>query len=245
MGLGFVLFIWLALGVVAACIGAVVLVVGMLLFRRKLGKTFWRSALLVAAFPFACLAWAGIVFVAQAIINGVVLGRDPGIGDGFWCPLPNGYAISAIDTTDTALVYNPKTSSASGEIKMRQDAVPDVNRMQVEGRYIFAAVDGDTFNGLGRNARKGYYLLDTKAMVREDFKSETELAAAAAKLGIALNLKSMYWNYGHFRFTWFDVSVLVVLLAGPLVGLLLLVQLLRRMRAAAKSADSGDSPVST
>jgi hypothetical protein len=65
------------------------------------------------------LGWCGFVF--QAIVNVVLLHRDIGLGDGFECPLPNGYALSFIDTTDIGTVYEPKNRPVWSEI--RENAV--------------------------------------------------------------------------------------------------------------------------
>ena len=93
MGIGFVLIVYAVGGTFAAIIGCLVL-------RRVVagfvpGSSRSRSLLIRAAtaFPFACMFWAGVVFIFSAAVNVVWLHRDVGIGDGFDCPLPDGYAL--------------------------------------------------------------------------------------------------------------------------------------------------------
>ena len=73
--------------------GAVAATVGCLLLRWVVsgfvsGSSRSRTLLIraVTAFPFACLFWAGGVFIFSAAVNVVLLRRDVGIGDGFDCP---------------------------------------------------------------------------------------------------------------------------------------------------------------
>ena len=73
--------------------GAVAATVGCLLLRWVVsgfvsGSGRSRPLLIraVTAFPFACLFWAGGVFIFSAAVNVVLLRRDVGIGDGFDCP---------------------------------------------------------------------------------------------------------------------------------------------------------------
>jgi hypothetical protein len=109
MGIGFVLIAWGVIGLVLAGIGSLILRWTVAYFTR--GANNSRRWLLRAAtgFPVACLAWAGTVFVFQAVVNVIVLHRDIGIGDGFDCPLPNGYALSFIDDTEMARCMIRKT----------------------------------------------------------------------------------------------------------------------------------------
>src|SRR5262245_19555700 len=100
MGIGFVLLIWFVLGTFLATLGALALGFSAAYLTR--GAQRGRKWLVIAAsvFPFVCLGWAGVIFVFQAIVNETVLHRDAGLGDTWKCPLPNGYAILMIDTTE-------------------------------------------------------------------------------------------------------------------------------------------------
>jgi hypothetical protein len=138
MGIGFVLIVYAVGGTIAAAIGCLVL--------RRLVAGFVpessrpRSLLIraVTAFPFACLLWAGGVFVVSATVNVVWLHRDVGIGDGFDCPLPDGYALRFIDRTDVGTVYRQNAVWSSD---VRQNRVDDVTAMQIAGPYILGSVD--------------------------------------------------------------------------------------------------------
>jgi len=61
------------------------------------------------SFPFLCLAWGCGVFIFQGVINEAVFHRDPGLGDLWQCPLPNGYALTMVDVPAHGRVYNPAT----------------------------------------------------------------------------------------------------------------------------------------
>jgi hypothetical protein len=81
-------------GTVLASIGGFILGSATAWFTKGVASRRRRTAILAAvAFPFACLAWGGLVFAFQAIINTTVLHRDVGVGDAWECPLPNGYAL--------------------------------------------------------------------------------------------------------------------------------------------------------
>jgi hypothetical protein len=129
MGIGFALIACGVIGSVLAGIGSLTLRWAVAYFTR--GTTHGRRGLLRVAslFPVACLAWAGTVFVFQAVVNVVVLHRDLGLGDVFDCPLPNGYALSFIDVTNIGTLYEPKNQPVwSG---FRANAVNDVRVMQL------------------------------------------------------------------------------------------------------------------
>ena len=227
MGIGMVLIFWGVVGLFAAFLGAAVL--------RRLVRHIARGGdqdsgrLLRAAtiFPFACLAWAGAVFVLYAVVNESVFNRDPGIGDSWTCPLPNGYAIEMVDVTDRGWLYNPKTQDPSGlRTPQWQNAVDDVCVLQVAGRYILG----------GRNCRDyvpdpppdrvlvlSYFLIDTTTRERTDFPTYGALRSAAARMKIEPHLDRIDVVYSRYRFTWFDLATALGTLGVPLVfaGLLL------------------------
>src|SRR5690348_3393338 len=93
MGILFVLLIYavvlsIAGGIAAAVLGAIVFkLIPSPRLRRKRAVTF------AAAFPLICVAYAGVWFIAYAAINDLVFHRDPGLGDSWYTPLPNGYAL--------------------------------------------------------------------------------------------------------------------------------------------------------
>jgi hypothetical protein len=112
MGIGMVLLAAAVVGMVVASIGGAILGGSAARFTKGVERRRRRTSILVAvAFPFACLAWGGLVFAFQAVVNEEVLHRDVGVGDAWECPLPNGYALLMIDVTDHGFVYNPKTQT--------------------------------------------------------------------------------------------------------------------------------------
>ncbi len=141
MGIGFVLAFWAVVGTIGCGVAAVFLAAVATQFTRHLGKVGNKAVLACALFPFACLGWAGAVFVFQALINEEGLRRDPGLGDAWRCPLPNGYALLMIDDTDQGCVYNPKTQMGNGGVGEQEDAVFGVHVLQVAGRYILGGSD--------------------------------------------------------------------------------------------------------
>jgi len=142
MGIGFVLLIWSLVGAILAGIGALVFGGAATFFTRGAEQGRRRRVILaVALFPFACLIWAGAVFVFQAVINEAVLHRDAGIGDTWTCPLPDGYALLMVDVSDQGVVYNPKTQTASNGVTDQDDALDGVRALQLAGPYILGGQD--------------------------------------------------------------------------------------------------------
>jgi len=98
---------WALFGAVVATIGSVILrAIAKRLTRNAAGNSsrlLWTAVLL----PYFCLAWAAAVFAGQWMVNERFFHRDPGIGDLWTCPLPNGYAMEMIDVPDEAWVYKP------------------------------------------------------------------------------------------------------------------------------------------
>jgi hypothetical protein len=155
--------------IVYALGGAVAATIGCLVLRQVAagfvsGSSRSRTLLLrwVTAFPFACLFWAGGVFVITAAVNLVLLHRDAGIGEAFDCPLPNGYALRFIDTTDAGTVYNPKGHPVWSEV--RENTVNDVTVMQLAGPYILGGVDSHRLEHFGQDisAADSWFLLNTQ-----------------------------------------------------------------------------------
>jgi hypothetical protein len=216
MGIGIVLLFWAVVGTVLAGFGALVLggVASFFIGGAQEGR---RKVIVAAcAFPFVCLGWAGLLFIFQASVNGFLLHRDPGLGDSWECPLPNGYAITMIDVTDQGSVYNPKTQSGGG-IGEREDSVSGVCIMQLAGRYIFGGFESHQADVCKRTDVDSYFLLDTETGKRTQYTKYEDLNHAASQLGFALKLEDIDTVYSRYRFTWFDVLVAVLLVLPPLV----------------------------
>lgn len=214
MGIGFVLFVWAVAGTILACVSGLVLGGVTAFFTQGFQKSRRRAIVLASAFPFACLGWAGLIFIFQALVNGFVLHRDAGLGDTGECPLPNGYEITMIDVTDQGWVYNPKTQ-IDGGIGEREDAVAGVRTVQVAGRYIFGAADSH-LSDFGKPTDVDlYFVLDTNTGKRTQFKQYDDLRRAASQLGFQLRLEDIETVYSKYRFTWFDVLVGVLVVLPP------------------------------
>jgi hypothetical protein len=232
MGLGVVLIVWAVVGLLLATIAAGVLLGLTALFTRK-ALRFRRTLLICAALlPFGCLAWAGIVFVFQAVVNEGLLHRDVGLGDGWHTPLPNGYMISFIDITDQGTVYNPKTQLAWDSVVSRPDAVFGVRTLQVAGAYLIGGADSHYFESIreDRGVVDSYFLLDTRTGKKTSAPDLTSLAADANRVGISLHLEPIYSVYSRYRFTWFEVFAGCLLVLPPLTASVALVVAIQYVR---------------
>jgi hypothetical protein len=230
MGIVLVLSFWLIVGVVLATLGAGVFAAAAAILTR--GSPERRGMIIAAAsFPFMCLAWAGMVFIFQGIVNEAVLHRDAGIGDSWRCPLPNGYELLMIDVMDQGTVYNPSTQQ-SGGVAEQEDAVSGVRRVQVAGPYILGGADSQWFEHLSEESDQtdSFFLLDTRTGKRASFASVDELQNAALQRQIRMNLKPIAAVYSRYRFSSFDVLAGLVLCVPPLVRGGMLVRRIRKAR---------------
>lgn len=231
MGLGIVLIFWGMVGLMGASIGSAILpgIASHFTFGRARGsrRLIWALRL----FPFACLFWAGGAFMFYAVVNEFVFHRDPGIGDGWTCPLPNGYALEMIDVTDRGFIYNPKTQKIDGAVLASDDALADVCVLQLAGRYILGGAPCRTdVPPDDHDAVLSYFLLDTATGTHSDFPTYDALRAAAAPMKIQLKLEPIYDVYGRYRFTWFDALAAAGIFGVPLVFACLLLRWIWRIR---------------
>lgn len=166
----------------------------------------------------------------QAVVNVVVLHRDIGLGDEFDCPLPNGYALTFIDTTDIGTVYNPENRPVWSEVSANK--VDDVRLMQLAGPYILGGADTKYFDHFGQasNDVDSYFLLDTRNGARTDFGTYAKLYNAARQLKIQLSLVPVGSLYLKYRFTWFDALAAILLVGPPLVGIAFLARWALKLR---------------
>jgi hypothetical protein len=231
MGIGFVLLIWAVVGVGVAGIGALVLGGTAAYFTRGVEHGRKQLILVASLFPLICLAWAGVVFAFQAAINEMVFHRDAGLGDTWNCPLPNGYALLMIDTTDQGFVYNPKTQPENA-VAEQEDAVAGVRVLQVAGRYILGGSDSRSFQRSENQSEQidSYFLLDTQIGKQTRLPSYEALRAKVRELGITANLERISSVYYRYRFTWFEVFAGLLLLLPPLVSALVLLRWTLRLR---------------
>jgi hypothetical protein len=184
-------------------------------------------------FPFLSVACAGAVFLIHAVVNVVYLHRDVGIGDGFDCPLPNGYALTFIDTTEFATLYNPRGQPLWSDV--RENATNDIRTMQLAGRYVLGGVDSQRVQHFGQasSAIDLYFLLDTRTGKRQDFSSYETVREAAQKVRVQVRLIPVADIYSEYRFTWFDGIAAISLFGLPIVGAVILfrrIMIVRRGR---------------
>jgi hypothetical protein len=232
MGIGIVLIAYAVAFIVAASIGAVLCGALAYVLTRRSGRRRKQAIVASALFPFMCVLFAGAWFVAYATVNSLVFDRDPGLGDSWQTPLPNGYALNMIDTTDQGTVYNPKTQASGGSIASRDDTVFGVRQLQVTDSLIFGARDTGYFGRIGQESKfvDSYFELDTKQNKLTDFKSLEDLRKQASSEGITLNLRPFESVFGDYRTTWFDYAAGLILIAVPLLGFALLVRWVWKLR---------------
>lgn len=210
-------------GTVFAAIGASAIGGATAYFTRGVKEGRRRAIILAAAFPFLCLGWGGAVFFFQAVVNEYAFHRDPGLGDDWHCPLPNGYALMMIDETDFGWVYNPKTQAAGGGVGEQDDAIFGVRILQVSGRYILGGVDSkipsdeDVLKDKNEHV-DSYFFMDTQTGKRNEFRSNDEFRAAVFQLGIQPDLQPIDDVYRKYRFTWFDALAGFLLFAPPVIA---------------------------
>jgi hypothetical protein len=233
MGIAVVLIFYSVVMTIVASVGAVVLGLLSYVLTRNAGPRRKRAVVLSALFPYACLAFAGGWFIAYWIVNESVFHRDPGLGDTWETPLPNGYALMMIDTTDQGTVYNPKTQLGNGSISSRNDAAFGVRQLQVSNGLIFGARDSGYFGRIGQDSKivDTYFELDTTKDTQTEFKSLEDLQHRAASEGIQLHLREFQSVFGDFRTTWFDYLAGAILLLIPIGGFLMLARWIWKLHA--------------
>jgi len=136
-----------------------------------------------------------------------------------------------IDVTDQGWVYNPKTQPGSG-VGEQEDAVAGVRNLQVVGRYILGATDSKAFENLGKDTNQvdAYFLLDTQSGKRKQFQNYDALRLSALELSIEPNLQPINTIYSKFRFSWFDIVAGLLFCLPPVIGVLLLIRWIVRLR---------------
>jgi hypothetical protein len=245
MGIGFVLLFWAVIGTILSGIALLIFGGATAFFTRGVPRGRRRAIIATSLFPFACFAWAAFIFVFQALVNEGVLHRDPGLGDAWHCPLPNGYQILLIDVTDYGSVYNPKTQISPDGVGEQEDAVFGVRLLQIAGPYIVGAVDEGKPPDVRSKKIDSYFILDARTGKRTTLTDYDSLARAAGQLDIHLGLEPIERVYSRYRFSWFDVFA-GVLFCGPiLIAFLFLVRWVVRLRQtrARSLASLSNSPI--
>lgn len=232
MGIGFVLFFWSVIGVLLAIVGTIILRAAAAFLTRKATRDRRKAILAVSLFPWLCLGWGGAVFVVHSTVNEMVLHRDPGLGDSWQCPLPNGYALLMVDVPDEGFVYNPKTQPAGGGVGEQEDAIAGVRVLQLAGQYVVGGTDSKSLSHLGTSDGRvdSYFLLDTVTGRHTRFSLLDDLRRASLPLGIQLHLEAIGSVYSRYRFTWFDVLAGALLCGFPLLGMVFLALWIMKLR---------------
>ncbi|HVG25056.1 MAG TPA: hypothetical protein VND45_12925 [Thermoanaerobaculia bacterium] len=196
MGIGCVLLAWAIVGAVAAGGAACGLMLCVFLVRRFRPAVGRRWIVVAGALPFALLAYAGVAFGVYALWCENVRRVDPGIGDVWQVPLPNGWRFLMIDTPDSAMLVPP-----SGD-----NIAVDRARLGMRGDTILVADAGQ------------FFAIDTKTRRRTEFASEEAmLRTFGSSRG---ELSDANWFYTRRRWTIADALAGVVI-AAPAAMLLL------------------------
>lgn len=232
MGIVVVLIFYAIVLLIAASVGAAVLGgVAYVLTKSAGSKRKW-AILVPILFPFACVIFAGGWFATYAVINYEVFHRDPMLGDTWETPLPNGYALMMIDTTDQGIVYDPKTQSDRGSVIGKEDAVFGVRQLQISDELIYGAWDSGYFDRIGQDSRfvDSYFELNTSQKTHTEFKSLEDLRRRGVSEGVTLNLREFQSVFGDYSTTWFDYLAGLILFFMPVVGFFFLVRWIWKIR---------------
>ena len=100
------------------------------------------------------------------------------------------------------------------------------------GRYILGATDSKAFENLGKDTNQvdAYFLLDTQSGKRKQFQNYDALRLSALELSIEPNLQPINTIYSKFRFSWFDIVAGLLFCLPPVIGVLLLIRWIVRLR---------------
>ena len=151
--------------------------------------------------------------------------RDPGLGDGWYTPLPNGYELNMIDTTDQGTV---STQGGMNDLSAERG----VRQLQVHGNYILGAQDSGYIQRLGQESTvvDAWFALDTQTGKTQHFKSQTELQSCTSRQGFRLALRPFDSVFRDYRNTWFDYCAGTILILMPLVAFGVLVRWIWTLR---------------
>jgi hypothetical protein len=244
MGLGFVLIFWAAAGSFLATAGLFALGGTTAYLTRGVAAGRRRAIIASGLFPFVCLGWASIVFFFQAFINQAYFERDPGLGDTWECPLPNGYHVLMIDITDEGTVYNPRTQKFPGGVGSQEDAVFGVRTLQVAGPYLLGGVDTKFSDHLGdeKQTIDSYFVIDCRSGKRTNFPTLDLIRKAAQLVGVQLNLEPIAVVYSEYFYTWFQTLTQFLYAVPPIIGFSLLVRWVIRLRRTRAGTGEPASP---
>ena len=219
MGIAFVLILYAVALSALAGVASVLLGFGVRLYLRKVAHPKRLITTFAFTLPFLCVVYAGLWFVTYYAINDLVFHHDPGLGDGWYTNIGNGYAIDMIDVTDQGIIVHPTLGDSNG--LNNQEGIDGVRRLQVSTPYLFGTQDLHAFEHLGQksNEEDVFFVVNTLDHKQTKFSNESDLRAFASRQGRSLDLRPIASIYDKFRFGWFDYCAFAVLLLLPLAGL--------------------------
>jgi len=225
----FVLILYAIALSILAFMSAIVLGGGSYFLTRHRWPDSRRLVIASTLFPFLCVGYAGSWFATYAVVNWTVFHRDPGLGDGWWTPMPNGYSLSMTDTTDQGSIYG--ASGVEG-----RPVVDTVQQLQVSGNLIFGARDEDYYGETGRRGAPAisYFLLNTSDRSKTEFVSLEQLRLQAFSRGVTLKLRPFEAVFSDYRYTWFDFLAAAILFLVPAAGFLLLARWIWKTRRSSR-----------
>lgn len=233
MGLLFVLMAYAIVCSIAATVAACVLgfVAWQLIPARAKGR---RKAIMASVvFPYGCIVFAGCWFFAYSTINYACFHRDPMLGDDWETPLPNGYSIGMIDTTDEGIVYATRAGMDNVSIQPTAAQIRHVRSLQLAGHHLYGSrqANGDSFSTTTPlESSIEYFDVDTEKLAYTAFHTQAELQYVAQAEGSSLVLRPLETVYSMYRFTWFDYCAGGILILLPTLGAGCLMRLLWKTR---------------
>lgn len=231
MGLGILFIAWAIVGMVVAVLGMGTLALAATLATRGVPKGRWKVIIAAGLFPILCLCWGAVTLVSHGIVNGVFLQQDSGSGNALHSALSNDYQILILEYADHGWVYNTKTQTGVGKTE-QEDAIARVQMVQVAMPYIVGATDSKASDNLGAASSRvdGYFILDTRQGKQRRFQDQAHFETAARSIGIDLKLRPVFAVYSEFRSNWFDGFTLPLLVVPPLIGGIILIRRIVRLR---------------
>lgn len=206
-----------------AAITAPVLFLLTLWVTRKGTRGRKRALTAALLLPFLDVAFLGVWFLGYAAMNDFFFHRDPGLGDTWYTPVPNGYMLEMIDVMDHGTAYNPKTQNDREGIVSEDDTAFNIVRLQIDGRWMAGTITSDPFAHFRSQTallEDRFFLLDTGTGKQTRFADLNALTAALSAQGLSLHLRS-FWDVFHdYRHTWFDRTAEIFGLLVLLVGFL-------------------------
>lgn len=201
----------LAFATIVAVAALILFVSAAAVFVLLFGRQRYRRELLTFAClsPVVSLCWIAVVMGASGFINMALLGKSV-IGDSFYCPLPNGYVVDLVDTTDRGRLRR---------VNEDWEAISGVVELQLHDSLMYGVADNHVWPS-GQDVQShpsvGYFRIDTTTGRVDWSRSPAELLDAISSDVKDLRLEpigDVYWRY---RFTWFDYASIAVALLPPL-----------------------------